>query len=318
MYLFKKLTSPIQLLPLVAHCASPPESLQKQEQRHNPLNTAGMPILYHITGRTPDLQCIFGNHLKPGLSGPVGQVCRSNTETSGLRSNTETPGLQFKQWDPWSAVQTVRPQVCSSNSETPGLKLKYWEPRSAAQILRAQVYISWAVDLGSRYLNFRPWVSVFELQTRGLTVWTADLGSHCLNCRPGVSLFELQTCMGFDIWTSQLLCIEISPPCFLYKHLSAVLLSRPDFRACLAFVEIRPDNAQIFVILPGLLWFSAHWERHWAVCQMACCWTCLDIVADCWLTVLPVSTVRLKENDLRQRRPGSCNFRYSAEYLLVI
>ena len=36
-------------------------------------------ILYHITGRTPDLQCIFGNHLKPGLSRPVGQVCRSNT-----------------------------------------------------------------------------------------------------------------------------------------------------------------------------------------------------------------------------------------------
>ena len=83
-------------------------------------------------------------------------------------------------------------------------------------------------------------------------------------------------------------------------------------------MEIRPDNAQIFVIRPGLLWFSAHWERHWAVCQMACCWTCLDIVADCWLTVLPVTTIRLKENDLRQRRPGSCNFRYSAEYLLVI
>ena len=28
-------------------------------------------ILYHITGMTPDLQCIFGNHLKPGLSRPV-------------------------------------------------------------------------------------------------------------------------------------------------------------------------------------------------------------------------------------------------------
>ena len=42
-------------------------------------------ILYHITGRTPDLKCIFGNHLKPGLSRPVGpivrpQVCNSNTE----------------------------------------------------------------------------------------------------------------------------------------------------------------------------------------------------------------------------------------------
>ena len=44
MYLFKKLTSPNQLLPLLDHCASPPESLQKQEQRHNPLNTAGIPI----------------------------------------------------------------------------------------------------------------------------------------------------------------------------------------------------------------------------------------------------------------------------------
>ena len=227
--------------------------------------------------------------------------------------------MRFKYQNPCkSAVQTVRPQVCSSNSETPGLQFKYWDPRSEVQISRSQVYSSWNVDLGSQYLSRRPWFSVFELQTWGLTVWTADLGSHCLNCRPGVSLFELQTCMGFDIWTSQLLCIEISPPCFLYKHLSAVLLSRPDFRACLAFVEILPDNAQIFVILPGLLWFSAHSERHWAVCQMACCWTCLDIVADCWLTVLPVTTIRLKENDLRQRRPGSCNFRYSAEYLLVI
>ena len=26
------------------------------------------PILYNITGRTPDLLCIFGNHLKPGFS----------------------------------------------------------------------------------------------------------------------------------------------------------------------------------------------------------------------------------------------------------
>ena len=42
-------------------------------------------ILYHITGRTPDLKCIFGNHLKPELSRPGGpivrpQVCNSNTE----------------------------------------------------------------------------------------------------------------------------------------------------------------------------------------------------------------------------------------------
>ena len=41
-------------------------------------------ILYHITGRTPDLQCIFGNHLKLGLSRPEAQVCGSNTDTSGL------------------------------------------------------------------------------------------------------------------------------------------------------------------------------------------------------------------------------------------
>ena len=45
----------------------------------------GFSILYHITGRTPDLQCIFGNHLKPGLSRPGGpivrpQVCISNTD----------------------------------------------------------------------------------------------------------------------------------------------------------------------------------------------------------------------------------------------
>ena len=30
--------------------------------------TRGLDILYHITGRTPDFQCIFGYHLKPGLS----------------------------------------------------------------------------------------------------------------------------------------------------------------------------------------------------------------------------------------------------------
>ena len=41
--------------------------------------SSAITILYYITGRTPDLQCIFGNHLKPGLSRPVGQVCRSNT-----------------------------------------------------------------------------------------------------------------------------------------------------------------------------------------------------------------------------------------------
>ena len=78
----------------------------------------GPDILYHITGRTPDLQCIFGNHLKPGLSRPVarsaGQILRPQVCDQILRpqvcsSNSETPGLQFKQCDPRSAVQTVRP-----------------------------------------------------------------------------------------------------------------------------------------------------------------------------------------------------------------
>ena len=46
-------------------------------------------IIYHITGRTQDLKCIFGNHLKPGLSRPGGpivrpQVCISNTKTPSL------------------------------------------------------------------------------------------------------------------------------------------------------------------------------------------------------------------------------------------
>ena len=52
-YLFKKLTSPSQLLPLLDHCASPPESLQKQEQRHNPLNTAGMLIHPQLAKNIP-------------------------------------------------------------------------------------------------------------------------------------------------------------------------------------------------------------------------------------------------------------------------
>ena len=41
---------------------------------------------------------------------------------------------------------------------------------------------------------------------------------------------------------------------------------RPDI---LAFGENRLDNVRILVILPGFLWFSAHSERYWAVCQAA-------------------------------------------------
>ena len=79
-------------------------------------------ILYHITGRTPDLKCIFGNHLKPGLSRPVGpivrpQVCISNTKT------------------PKSVVQILRPQVRRTNTETSGQHFNYWDLRSAIQIL---------------------------------------------------------------------------------------------------------------------------------------------------------------------------------------
>ena len=79
-------------------------------------------ILYHITGRTPDLQCIFGNHLKPGLSRPGGpivrpQVCISNTKT------------------PKSVVQILRPQVRRTNTETSGQHFNYWDLRSAIQIL---------------------------------------------------------------------------------------------------------------------------------------------------------------------------------------
>ena len=40
--------------------------------------------------------------------------------------------------------------------------------------------------------------------------------------------------------------------------------ARPSRRA---FVENRPSNARIFVILPVYLWFWAHSERYWAVWQ---------------------------------------------------
>ena len=134
-------------------------------------------ILYHITGRTPDLKCIFGNHLKLGLSRPEAQVCGSNTDTSGLWSNTETPGLEFKQWHPRSPVQIPRPQVCRSNTETQGLRVKYRDPRSAFHELQTWGLNIWTPDLGSQYLSCRPRVSLFELQTWGVTVWTAALGS---------------------------------------------------------------------------------------------------------------------------------------------
>ena len=49
---------------------------------------AGVVILYHITGRTPDLQCIFGNHLKPGLSRPGGPIAVSYTHLT-LPTNRE-------------------------------------------------------------------------------------------------------------------------------------------------------------------------------------------------------------------------------------
>ena len=80
-------------------------------------------ILYHITGRTPDLKCIFGNHLKPGLSRPVGpivrpQVCISNTKTPKSVVQILRPhGAENKYWDLRSTFQLLRPQVCYSNIE---------------------------------------------------------------------------------------------------------------------------------------------------------------------------------------------------------
>ena len=157
----------------------------------------------------------------PGMPGNPGDLV--TLQTSVYKGSREgkfqyTTVVRFKYQNPCkSAVQTVRPQVCSSNSETPGLKLKYWEPRSAAQILRAQVYISWAVDLGSRYLNFRPWVSVFELQTRGLTVWIADLGSQYLIadlrsqyliCRPDLQVQIILASNGCQIYTLSLVSFQ--------------------------------------------------------------------------------------------------------------
>ena len=43
----------------------------------------------------------------------------------------------------------------------------------------------------------------------------------------------------------------------------------PSLKSIRAFGENRPDNARIFVILPGFLWFSADSERYWAVCKTA-------------------------------------------------
>ena len=189
---------------------------------------------------------------------------------SGLQIKYWDLRSAIKYWDPRSAIQTVRPLVCSSNSETPGLQFKQWDPRSEAQILRTKVCGSNTESPGLHFMSCRPGISIFELQTLGLSIWTADQGSHCLNCRPGVSLFELQTCMGFDIWTSQLLCIEISPPCFLYKHLSAVLLSRPDIRALdarqlwkfaqimLKFLWFGPDSCDL-VHIESVIELFAKW-----------------------------------------------------------
>ena len=153
--------------------------------------------IWALSGR---ISTIAG-HLMPGYPGDLVTLQTSVYKGSREGKFQYTTVVRFKYQNPCkSAVQTVRPQVCSSNSETPGLQFKYWDPRSEVQISRSQVYSSWNVDLGSQYLSRRPWFSVFELQTWGLTVWTADLGSHCLNCRPGVSLFELQT-WGLSIWS---------------------------------------------------------------------------------------------------------------------
>ena len=54
------------------------------------------------------------------------------------------------------------------------------------------------------------------------------------------------------------------------KWLTSVPKSPVFRRACpsrRAFVENRPSNARLFVILPVFLWFSAHSERYWAIWQ---------------------------------------------------
>ena len=82
----------------------------------------GLIILYHITGRTPDLQYIFGNHLKPGLSRPVGQVCRSNTVLykcllSKAEKKTRISGQTQIIWGSWGLCL----QVFSQNLLLPDL-----------------------------------------------------------------------------------------------------------------------------------------------------------------------------------------------------
>ena len=65
----------------------------------------------------------------PGMPGNPGDLV--TLQTSVYKGSREgkfqyTTVVRFKYQNPCkSAVQTVRPQVCSSNSENPGLKLKY-------------------------------------------------------------------------------------------------------------------------------------------------------------------------------------------------
>ena len=60
-------------------------------------------ILYHITGRTPDLKCIFGNHSKPALSKPGGPIVRPQV----WNSNTEFP-LVWRFWPNWIHMNYFR------------------------------------------------------------------------------------------------------------------------------------------------------------------------------------------------------------------
>ena len=155
--------------------------------------------IWALSGR---ISTIAG-HLMPGYPGDLVTLQTSVYKGSREGKFQYTTVVRFKYQNPCkSAVQTVRPLVCSSNSETPGLQFKQWDPRSEAQILRTKVCGSNTESPGLHFMSCRPGISIFELQTLGLSIWTADQGSHCLNCRPGVSVFDRRPEVSvFDLQT---------------------------------------------------------------------------------------------------------------------
>ena len=104
-------------------------------------------ILYHITGRTPDLKCIFGNHLKPELSRPGGpivrpQVCNSNTEFLLV-------WRFYPNWKYLTYFRKVKVKLSKSSTFTPQLAAGSESERMYLLLLRWKVQKSamkmWAV-----------------------------------------------------------------------------------------------------------------------------------------------------------------------------